>query len=104
MVVLSELVSEFLKLCTLQAPVAGRGKRVEKFEIPSTSAVKDAFRLWSGGAGDISAMLKRMGYTTKSHSRVFCFADNAGHPLLLKAERPEKRAPLGERASGSSGA
>ena len=51
MAVLSELVKEFLKTCTRAAPVAGRGKSVEKFALANTTTVKMAFSKWSGSKG-----------------------------------------------------
>ena len=103
MATLTEIVQEFLELCTRPAPVQGRGKRgAEKFDIPSTTQIKEAFRAWSGCAGDIALCLKRMGYAARTHSRVYCYLTSSGAPLIFKPEYPPKRPSMSERTSGSS--
>jgi hypothetical protein len=96
------MVKEFLAECTELAPIGGRGKRVSKFVVTSTTSMKAAFRMWSGGAGDLTTGLKKLGYGTKSHNSVFCYCDSKMIPVLLKNERPLHRRGLASRASGSA--
>jgi hypothetical protein len=98
----SQVVSEFLGLCTELYVKPGRGKASDGFVPPKAEIVCETFGHWYGNDKKKTAFEDAMAkkYTKGAHGKIWCYkTPDLKKILVLKPERPTKRASLQERAS-----